>query len=100
MLAFLNKIKKLTPLTILGALFVLISNLGWIGAAVIPFIPWLSIDTKEILVPGFVIGGQILFYVGLALLGKHLAKRLGKKSYLPRKLFRSFKYFCCKIFKK
>jgi len=84
----IKKVKKLTPLTIIGIALTLISNLGWIGSAIIPFIPNLSVEDKEILIPVFIVGGQVLFYLGLALLGKGLAKRLGKKAFAPRNILR------------
>lgn len=93
MLKSIKKIKKLTPITIVGITLTLVSNLGWIGSVVIPFIPFLSVETKGILIPIFVIAGQILFYAGLACLGKSLAKRLGKKAFIPRKILRKIKNF-------
>lgn len=89
----IKKIKKLTPITIIGIALTLTSNLGWIGSIIIPFIPFLSIEEKELLIPVFVIAGQVLFYTGLACLGKGLAKRLGKKTFIPRQLLRKIKLF-------
>lgn len=83
----------MTPITIVGIALTLISNLGWIGSAVIPFIPFLSVEDKEILIPVFVVAGQVLFYAGLACLGKSLGKRLGKKAFVPRQVLRKIKLF-------
>ena len=101
MFNIIKKVKKLTPVTIVGIFLTLISNLGWIGSVVIPFVPFLSVENKEILIPIFIIAGQILFYLGLAFLGKSLAKRLGKKAFMPRSILRKVKcFFHRKKFKK
>ena len=85
-------ISRLTTLTIIGMFLVLISNLGWLGSVAIPFLP-LAAPAKELLIPGFIIGGQVLFYLGLIFMGKELAAKIGKRAYLPRKIYRQIKLF-------
>ena len=79
--------KKVSP----GLFLVLISNLGWMGAVTIPFMSFLSAQTRAVLIPVFVVSGQVLFYAGLALLGKNLAKKLGKKTFIPVWISRKIK---------
>lgn len=66
---------------------VIISNLGWLGALIIPILTFISSTAKAILIPAFIIGGQILWYGGLFLLGKQAAARFIAKKSL-RKFFK------------
>lgn len=67
-----------------GLLMIILSNLGWLGAVIIPLLTFISSTAKAILIPIFIIGGQLLWYGGLLLLGKQSAARFLAKINLRR----------------
>lgn len=58
----------------LGVVLIVVSCLVWLAIAAVPMLP-LALAQKAAIVPGLIIGGEALFWIGALLVGKEVADR-------------------------
>ena len=80
-----------------GLFLVLLSNLGWLLPIILT--PFLKVDleTKAFIAFVFIVLGQIAYYLGLVIAGKHLLHMLREKKETIRSFWMQFRLFISSI---
>jgi len=75
----------------LGFILIVVSFLPWLSAFIVPFLA-LSVAQKAFLIPSLFISGEVLFWLGVLIVGKEAAQRY-RQYFNPRRLWQQIKNF-------
>ncbi|MBW4693513.1 MAG: transporter suffix domain-containing protein [Lyngbya sp. HA4199-MV5] len=73
----------------LGIVLIIVSCLVWLAIAAVPLLPF-TLAQKAAIVPGLLIGGEVIFWCGALLVGKEVAARY-RERLNPRLLWQRWK---------